>query len=250
MIDTHCHIDQYQNPHQIISDCESQNIITIGVTNLPSHFQIGLPHIKFCKKVRLALGMHPLYAEMHEKEFSLFLKNIEKTSYIGEIGLDFSREGIETKEIQINTFTQILKNVQGKKKILTIHSRKAEKEVLELLVKYKIPNAIFHWYSGPLSLINKVIESGYYFSINPSMINSENGRKIISKIPLERILTESDGPFIKINKEIIKPENVILVIEYLSKERKLTITEVEKSIYGNFKRIINNIKNNCEQLKS
>ena len=242
IIDTHCHLDLYDRPELIVQECERQNILTIGVTNLPSHFQIGLPHVKSCKKVRLALGMHPLYAKMHAKEFDLFLKNIEKTSYVGEIGLDFSWESIETKEIQINTFTQILKNVQSKKKILTIHSRKAEKEVLELLVKYNISSAIFHWYSGPLSLINKIVEWGYYFSINPSMIQSENGRKIISKIPLDRILTESDGPFIKINKEVIKPENVILVIDYLSKERNLTKKEVEKSIYDNFKRIINNIK--------
>ena len=242
IIDTHCHLDLYDRPELIVQECERQNILTIGVTNLPSHFQIGLPHLKFCKKVRLALGMHPLYAKMHVKEFDLFLKNIEKTSYIGEIGLDFSWEGIETKEIQINTFTQILKNVHGKKKILTLHSRKAEKEVLELLVKYKISNAIFHWYSGPLSLINSIVESGYYFSINPSMIQSEKGRKIISKIPLERILTESDGPFIKINKEIIKPENVILVIDYLSKERHLKPIQVENIVYSNYKLLIEKIR--------
>lgn len=242
IIDTHCHLDLYDRPELIVQECEIQNIITIGVTNLPSHFQMGLPHVKHFKYVRLALGMHPLYANMHVKEFSLFLKNIDRTSYIGEIGLDFSRKGIDTREIQINTFTEILKNVQGKKKILTIHSRRAEKEVLELLIKYKISNAIFHWYTGSQSLINSIVESGYYFSLNPSMITSENGRKIISKIPLERILTESDGPFIKINKEIIKPENVILVIDYLSKERNLTSKEVENIVYNNYKLLLSKIR--------
>lgn len=242
MIDTHCHIDQYQNPHQIISECESQNIITIGVTNLPSHFQIGFPHVEFCKKVRLALGMHPLYAHIHEKEFPLFLNNIDRTSYIGEIGLDFSREGISTKEIQIKTFNKILKSIEGKKKILSIHSRRAEKEVLDLLINYKISNAIFHWYTGSQSLINRIVESGYYFSINPSMIESENGKKNISKIPLNYILTESDGPFIKVNNKQIKPHNVSLVIDYLSKERNLTKVEIENVIFNNFKKLISSIK--------
>lgn len=241
-IDTHCHIDQYQNPHQIIYECEEQNIVTIAVTNLPSHFQIGLPHTKLCKKVRLALGMHPLYASNHKEEFSLFLNNINKTSYIGEVGLDFSREGITTKEIQIKTFTKILENIQGKKKILSIHSRRAEKEVLELLINYKIPNAIFHWYIGSQSLINRIVESGYYFSINPSMIESENGKKNISKIPLNHILTESDGPFIKVNNKEIKPWNVSLVIDYLSKERNLTSKEVENIIYNNYKSLLSTIR--------
>lgn len=242
MIDTHCHIDQYQNPHQIISECESQNIMTIGVTNLPSHFEIGFPHVQFCKKVRLALGMHPLYAHNHEKEFPLFLNNIDKTSYIGEIGLDFSREGISTKEIQIITFNKILKSIEGKKKLLSIHSRRAEKDVLDLLIKYKISNAIFHWYSGPLYLIDKITEAGYYFSINPSMTKSENGKKIISKIPLDRMLTESDGPFIKINNEVIKPKDVSIVIEYLADNKNNTFLEIEKNIYNNFKTLTSMLK--------
>ena len=242
MIDTHCHIDQYQNPHQIISECESQNIITIGVTNLPSHFQIGFPYVEFCKKIRLALGMHPLYAHIHEKEFPLFLNNIDRTSYIGEIGLDFSKVGISTKEIQIKTFNKILKSIEGKKKILSIHSRRAEKYVLALLIKYKITNAIFHWYSGPLYLIDKITEAGYYFSINPAMIESENGKKIISKIPLDRILTESDGPYISVNNRQIKPNDVILVIEYLAKLHLKTIHDIENIICINFKRILLQLK--------
>lgn len=54
---------------------------------------------------------------------------------------------------------------------------------------------IFHWYSGPLNLIPQIIERGYYFSINEAMTQSVNGRKIISAIPKDRILTESDAPY-------------------------------------------------------
>ena len=242
IIDTHCHLDLYERPELIVKECEEQNILTIEVTNLPSHFEIGFPHVQFCKKVRLALGMHPLYAHNHEKEFPLFLNNIDKTSYIGEIGLDFSREGISTKEIQIKIFNKILKSIEGKKKILSIHSRRAEKEVLDLLIKYKISNAIFHWYAGPLYLIDKIIEAGYYFSINPAMTKSENGKKIISKIPSYRLLTESDGPFIKIEKEVIKPKDVSIVIEYLADTKNNTFLEIEKNIYNNFKTLVSTLK--------
>ena len=116
MIDTHCHIDLYSNPYDIVNECEKAGIITIGMTNLPSHFELGFPHVKHCKKVRLALGMHPLYADHHEEEFTKFVANISNTSYIGEVGLDFSKEGIATRNIQLRSFMKILKLVSGTKK--------------------------------------------------------------------------------------------------------------------------------------
>lgn len=58
-----------------------------------------------------------------------------------------------------------------------------------------IKNVIFHWYCGPLSLIPDIISEGYYFSVNETMTLSNSGRRIIEKIPENRILTESDAPF-------------------------------------------------------
>ena len=201
IIDTHCHIDLYPNPRKVLLDCVKANITVLAMTNLPSHFEMGYSHFQSLKKIRLALGMHPLMADLHKREFGLFLKNINKTSYIGEVGLDFSKEGISTKDIQIDTFSKILKVVSGQKKILSIHSRKAEKEVLDLLIKNNTQSAIFHWYSGGLNLIDAIAEAGYFFSINPAMIRSLSGRNIISKIPKRLILPETDGPFIS-NKNL------------------------------------------------
>ncbi|MCG8576771.1 MAG: TatD family hydrolase, partial [Flavobacteriales bacterium] len=144
---------------EIVNESEKLGIITIGMTNLPSHFKMGHPHLKGLKKTRLALGMHPLMAENHSEEFPLFYEYFNKTSYIGEVGLDFSREGIETKDQQLNSFKKILEAVGNKPKILSIHSRKAEKEVLQLLKDYQIQNAIFHWYSGGLKLIDQIVDS-------------------------------------------------------------------------------------------
>ena len=133
MLDTHCHIDLYPNPELILNDCEKAGFPILSMTNLPSHFERGYQFFRNRNKVRQALGMHPLYAHDHEKEFKKFLKNLSKTSYIGEIGLDFSKEGIETKEIQTQTFENILNAIVDQKKLLSIHSRRAEKDVLKLL---------------------------------------------------------------------------------------------------------------------
>ncbi len=243
MIDTHCHIDLYKNPLQVIHECESLGIITIGMTNLPSHFEIGYRHVLPFKKVRLALGMHPLYAKYHKNEFNQFIKSLSKTSYIGEIGLDFSREGFSTKEIQIESFVKILNEIKGKNKILSLHSRRAEKEVLEYLLEYNIKSAIFHWYSGSLSLIDKIAEAGYYFSINSAMIESEHGQKIIKKIPIENLLTETDGPFIlSKNNQPIKPCDLGNVYDYLAQLHHLKREDIGNIIKENFLKLISILK--------
>lgn len=243
MIDTHCHIDLYPNPNKILQVCVKADMTVLAMTNLPSHFEMGYPYFQSLKKIRLALGMHPLMADSHKNEFDLFLKNIDKTSYIGEVGLDFSKEGISTKEIQIDTFTKILKVITGKKKILSIHSRKAEKEVLDLLNYYQIEYAIFHWYSGGLNLIKNISDAGFYFSINPAMIKSISGQKIISKIPKENILTETDGPFIndQFNNPIL-PGDINAVIIYLSNIWNISTSEVVIIINTNFNRLIKSIR--------
>lgn len=195
IIDTHCHYDMMESPESYIEKVETIGDIVIGMTNLPSHFDMGFEYIRKYKKVRLALGFHPQLAANNKDELSLFAKYLKRTSYIGEIGLDFSSDYISTKDIQISCLKYILKELQGKNKIISVHSRRAEKELVSLLLDYNIKNVIFHWYSGPLSLISDIISEGYYFSINEAMTLSASGRKIIEKIPVERILTESDAPF-------------------------------------------------------
>lgn len=235
MIDVHCHFDMAKNPIKYITDNERQKIITIGMTNLPSHFQLGVRYIRQFKYIRFALGLHPLRAKEHAKEYSLFKKYVDETSYIGEVGLDFSREGYSTKEIQINSFEFVLDCVKTKNKILSLHSRRAEKEILEMLTIKGIENAIFHWYSGSLNILRDIVNSGFFFSVNFAMIQSDNGKKIIANIPKELILTETDFPY-------IENCNMADIHIYLSNLWKVSIEKVEQIIDSNLKRIIQRIK--------
>ena len=242
MIDSHCHIDLYDNPLQIVNECERLGIITIGMTNLPSHFKMGARHLLNYRKVRLALGMHPLYAKFHKEEFPIFLECLNQTSYIGEIGLDFSKEGVDTINMQLETFKFIMNAVKDKNKILSIHSRKAEKEVLQLLTENNIQSAIFHWYSGPLTLIDKIVDAGFFFSVNPAMIKSKSGQIIIQRIPRSNILTESDGPFIENNGKPLKPSDLSLVTNYLSTLWNISEKNVQETITDNFRKLLSYIQ--------
>lgn len=227
IIDTHCHFDMMPNPEGYISAKEKAGDIVIGMTNLPSHFKMGQSHLIGYKHIRLALGLHPLLAAEDRKELTLFKRLVDQTSYIGEIGLDFSTEGIATKNEQISVLWEVLATIKGKKKIVSVHSRNAEKELLDMLCEFEIKNVIFHWYSGPVDLIPAIIERGFYFSINESMCRSKNGQSIIGKIPREKILTETDAPY---NKRT----NIRIVLN------QLNMSEVD--IFYNFNRLLNDIK--------
>lgn len=227
IIDTHCHFDMMSQPEAYIRQKEQAGDIVIGMTNLPSHFEMGLPHVKRYKHIRLALGLHPLLASENKNELPLFDSLLDQTSYIGEIGLDFSKEGLSTKEDQISTLRKLLEKLEGRKKIISVHSRKAEKELFDLLREYNINNVIFHWYSGPIDLIPSIISKGYYFSINEAMTISKNGRTIIKEIPRSRILTESDAPFN--NKVDIK-------------EAQINMQITENEVKNNFMELLSKIK--------
>jgi TatD DNase family protein len=169
----------------------------------------------------------------------MFAKHIDNLTngakYIGEVGLDFSREGFSTKEIQIKSFEFVLDCIRTKNKILSLHSRRAEKEMLEMLTEKGIENAIFHWYSGSLNVLRSIVNSGFFFSINSAMIQSDNGKKIISEIPKELILTETDFPY-------IGNSSIADIHIYLSNLWSMPIENVEQMIDSNLKRIIQRIK--------
>jgi len=223
IIDTHCHFDMMPNPEAYINEREKAGEIVIGMTNLPSHFAMGVSHVKQYKHIRLALGLHPLLAAENKNEVNGFKRFLGNTSYIGEIGLDFSKEGYATKDGQIDVLRELLIAIRNKRKIVSVHSRRAEKELLALLCEYEIPNVIFHWYSGPVSLIPAILEQGYYFSVNEAMCYSKKGRQIIDAIPRYRLLTETDAPY---NDRCSIPK----LLE--------TIVVDNKVIYNNFKRLL------------
>lgn len=244
IIDTHCHIDMYPNPIQVLNDCEKRGVTVISMTSLPSHFEMGYNHFIGKKKVRQALGFHPLIVKNYDTpEILKFEKLINKTSYVGEIGLDFSRQGINTKDFQIQIFTKILSIIKNNnsRKIISLHSRGAEKEVLKHLIENNIKHAIFHWFSGNVGFIENILKAGYYFSINTSMIKSKKGCDIISRIPLDKLLIESDGPYIENKGKPVYPYDLMEVYNYIALKNNLTVEESITAIKTNFNTLLKGI---------
>lgn len=235
LIDTHCHVDRYPNPLEIAHQCENERITTVAVTQLPSHYELALPHVSSLRHVKLALGFHPLAVKGNLHELELFARLLPTADYIGEVGLDFSPEGRSSKDDQLRVFSEIIESLSKLTKFISIHSRDASDEVLSILENFGVRKAVFHWYSGGLKCLDRAVDFGCFFSINPSMIATDKGRAIIARVPRNRVLTETDGPYVKISRRAAHPRDVKNVIAHLSRVWISDELETETQIEENFR---------------
>ena len=242
LIDTHCHVDQFPSPETVVRECESNRMRVIAVTNLPSHYAIAADRLRKHPLVSAALGLHPLSASRGLRELSSFKRLAHVADFIGEIGLDFSRQGKDTRGIQERVFEEILQVIKDRPRFITLHSRGAEKAVLEGLTRNGIRGAIFHWFTGSARDLFAVLEAGHYVSINPAMLGSESGGLVIDSAPKNKVLVESDAPLAKVNGRASSPKDVALVYEELAKKWKLSLGETGETIRGNFTHITDQFK--------
>ena len=240
--DTHIHIDLLKNRKKSIDYINQNKIYCIAVSNLPTIFKHNKVNIKESRYIRHALGYHPELVGEYPNLFNYFSQYINDTRYIGEIGLDGSKKYAKSFKMQKFIFQNIvtLCNYSGNK-ILTVHSRKAEKEVLEILGRNFNGKVILHWYSGPISVASLAIERNYYFSINHHMIKTKNGRELIKRVPIEQLLIESDAPFTPFYSELDYFIVFNEVIENISKIKNIKVNIVEQYLANNFKDVLTNL---------
>jgi len=248
LIDTHCHVDQFPSPETVVRECESNRMRVIAVTNLPSHYAMAADRLRKHRLVTPALGLHPLSASRGLRELSTFKRLAHVADFIGEIGLDFSRHGKDTRGIQERVFEEILQGIKDRPRFITLHSRGAEKAVLDGLTRNGIRGAVFHWFTGSAQDLAAVLEAGHYVSINPAMIGSESGRLVIDSAPKNLVLVESDAPLAKVNGRASSPNDVALVYEELAKKWQLSLGETIETIRGSFRRITDQFKVPCRDL--
>lgn len=238
-IDTHFHLDLFKEESLLANEIENNKIYTIAVSNAPRVFE----HLqKICndrKYLKAALGYHPEVIPIVGNELSMFENYLTQTKYIGEVGLDYSNSSKEEKYKQIQIFEKILElcNESGGK-VLTVHSRRSESDVIDMIGEKFRGKVIMHYYSGNIATLKKAIEYGYYFSVNYSMTQTANGEKIISQIPQNRILTESDGPFVLIDRKKSTPFNIIQTVSEIAKYYNTTTNQARLLIYNNFKQLL------------
>lgn len=240
LMDMHLHFDLYKDRSKVLSRIESNCSHSFLMTNLPSLFE------KYNKQGlegyygHLALGFHPELAAKFNKEWIIFQNNINRTRIIGEIGLDFTKVNPSERQIQLYIFKSIVALAEEKgNKILSIHSRKAERQTLDCLDDFH-GKVILHWYTGLKSEMKVALGRGYYFSVNINMTYSKAGQEIIQALPIENILIESDAPFTKGMKEEYDINVLKDTILKVSQLKNIELNEFEVVLKQNLFRIFSN----------
>jgi TatD DNase family protein len=207
-IDSHCHLERYPHPLEVLAGAIDAGVLVLAVTELPSRYQRTALRLGERAGVLLALGMHPLQAPLVSAlELTLFTRLLDRTNYVGEVGLDGSREGRSTLREQRKVFEHLLEQPRIRSKVLTVHSRGAEKETIERLAAAQV-TAILHWYTGALGHIDVALDAGLYFSVNAAMLRSRSGLRVLAAVPPDRIVTETDRPYTKIAGHLSQPRDI------------------------------------------
>jgi TatD DNase family protein len=206
MIDMHTHLDLYPDALKIIDKVNKINIFTLAVTTSPKAWLVTSKVFENYKNIYVSVGLHPEIVESKANEVDLLIDCI-----------DGSTRFSKSLSLQTSIFERVLQECEIQKgKIISIHSRGAESEVLTLLKNYtNCGTPILHWFSGKIKELEEAISLGCWFSINPIMCNSKKGISIINKIPRNRILPESDGPFTVMRNKTIYPWEAINVVNTL-----------------------------------
>jgi TatD DNase family protein len=154
--------------------------------------------------------------------------------------LDYVTSDVELRKKQLKVFEMILKrSTEFGDKIITVHSRRAASDVIACVGSGFPGSVILQWFSGSKRELRAGLEAGCYFSVNPAMLRSERGRALILEIPLNRLLTETDGPFVEVNGARAVPSDVKRVIEDISKLMSIHPSVASAAVSTNFKQIIN-----------
>jgi len=244
-LDFHCHLDLFPNYLELLRECEQLGIKTLTVTNAPRVWLQNQLFAKDCHHVRVALGLHPQLAHAYANELHLFEKYLPEAKYIGEVGLDGAPEYANTLKTQRQVFDTIL-NLCTKAggKVLTVHSRRATSEVIDLIgnrLPYNRGRTVLHWFTGSPKDALRAVAAGCYFSINIKMLNSPQRMKLVEQLPQDRILTESDGPFIKYGKSLMCPKDMGKVIEKIAPLWSVDETSAALIIRNNLRKLLSGL---------
>jgi len=196
LIDTHAHVEEIQDIAGALLRAKQSGVrAVVGVgSDFAANQKILALAVRHPNIILPALGLHPWRLDREDLEISLaFLeKNLPRCLALGEVGLDFA---VSTpREKQAEVFQRLLTMAARERKPVLLHARRAWAEALELLDKFEIRRAVFHWYSGPPDVLERILARGYFISATPAAEYSARHREALKEAPLSRILLETDAP--------------------------------------------------------
>lgn len=242
-VDFHCHLDLYPDLEKLVRECEQAEVFTLAVTTTPRAWPRNNALAAKTTYVRAALGLHPQLVSERAGELSLWQEYLPDARYVGEIGLDAGPRFYKSFELQKHVLEKILRaSAERGGKILTLHSIRAATAVLDMLEAHfpaSRGKAVLHWFTGTKAEAQRACDLGCYFSINRAMLKNYRHRNMVAALPLDRLLTETDGPFTEASAgSPAHPKDVTRTVKELAEARSTSFEELAAAIQTNLRHLV------------
>lgn len=234
LVDTHTHLEQVEKVSEALERamaCGLIAVIAVGM-NLASNRQVLDLAKKYRGTVYPAMGIHPWAIEADEIDETLAFVNlhIKECVAVGEIGLDYWIK--KDRALQMECLEKMLALAVKHDKPVSTHSRGSYEDVFRLVSESGIRKAVFHWYSGPIEITERIVDAGYHISATPAVEYSEKHRDVIRRVPLENLLLETDCP-VKHKEISSEPASIRVTLDEVAKLKGETPEAVAAVTTGN-----------------
>ncbi|MGA2386474.1 MAG: TatD family hydrolase [Candidatus Bathyarchaeia archaeon] len=251
LVDAHVHLSDAQyagHIEELVADAKNASVtalITNAMDLKTCKSDLALAE-KYSGLVYPALGIHPWNVNaLAEGELKQTIDLIEKSKgevkAIGEIGLDFKYETAWEKQMMV--FDKMLHLAEKLDLPVIIHSRGTTDKVIDLLPSYRVKRVLLHWFSYPLSALDRAMDRGYFITEGPPAVYSSGIREVIEKVTLTQFLTETDGPVTYYKRpfkgQLTKPSFIRNVVEAVAEIKKTNVDDVAQRIAENFQVFFN-----------
>jgi TatD family hydrolase len=246
LVDVHNHFSYYnEDIDRALADISENRMLMMSVSTDFESYEDTLKLAKQSDLILPAFAIHPMMAHKHTDDLERIRKFADGALVLGEIGLD--KLWIEDQSHfppQLPLLDVFLESANKGDKVVILHVAGAETEVLEQLETHSVRRAIIHDYYGPVELVDKIIEAGFYVALDRSYLEEykpqiqgwEERLQIASMIPDDQFLIETDGP----NKppRRMPYEALQIVAERIAELRGSTSEEIHSQSTCNFKNLI------------
>jgi len=249
-VDTHCHLDFPQfdlNREEVIKRAKENDIGYI--VNVGSSLKSSIASLELAKKfdfVYATVGIHPHEADRFTQKEEIALSDLAKNDTVvavGEIGLDYFKNFSKT-ENQRPLFSSLIKLAKDLGLPLVIHTRDAEIDTLKILKEQMPLSAVVHCFSGGEEFLRECLDLGFFisFTCNITYKKAENLRNMVRLAPIERILLETDAPYLSpegLRGKTNEPLNVKILAEEIARIKQTSLMEVASMTTENAKKFFN-----------